>query len=111
MNIQQIVNLSIFFYPTDDEDDNDGIPDIYEDEDGNSMLDYLEGKDSDGDGIPDYLDDDDDNDGIPDVRDHDDDGDGMINSISYTRVRLMFRRTVSLLLFTQLQISGLSFPN
>ncbi len=75
------------------------------------MLDYLEGKDSDGDGIPAYLDDDDDNDGIPDVRDHDDDGDGTINSIPYIRVRLMFRRTVSLLLFTQLQITDLSFPN
>ncbi len=43
MNTQQTVNLSICFCPTDDDDDNDGIPDIYEDEDGNSMLDYLEG--------------------------------------------------------------------
>ncbi|KAL5966783.1 Thrombospondin-3b [Taenia solium] len=61
----------------DDDDDNDGVPDIYEDKDGNQMLDYLEAKDTDGDGIPDYLDEDDDNDGIPDHLDDDDDNDGI----------------------------------
>lgn len=69
------INILLNFHP-DDDDDDDGIPDIYEDEDGNQMLDYLEAKDTDGDGIPDYLDEDDDNDGIPDSEDTDDDNDG-----------------------------------
>lgn len=77
------------------DDDSDGIPNAFEDFDGNGDLDN---DDLDGDGIPNYLDDDDDGDGIPtfneatdsdgnpldtdgdgdvDYLDDDDDGDGI----------------------------------
>lgn len=83
------------------EDDNDGIPALYEDINGNGNLDD---DDTDGDGLPNYLDMDDDgdnvlttaegvnfdetvlltfardtdNDGIPDYLDNDDDNDGVL---------------------------------
>ncbi len=77
------------------DDDSDGVPNVFEDFDGNGDL---EDDDIDGDGIPNYLDDDDDGDGIPtineakdadgnpidtdgdgdvDYLDDDDDGDGL----------------------------------
>ncbi len=56
----------------DDDDDNDGIPDVDE---GDGVV------DTDGDGIPDSLDDDSDNDGIPDAEETgDSDGDGIPDS-------------------------------
>ncbi len=80
------------------DDDSDGVPNVFEDFDGNGDL---EDDDIDGDGIPNYLDDDDDGDGIPtaneardtdgnpidtdgdgdvDYLDDDDDGDGFLTS-------------------------------
>lgn len=80
------------------DDDNDGIPNIYEDFDGDMNLDN---DDTDGDTIPNYLDDDDDGDGVltifeskdadgipedtdgdgdVDYLDDDDDGDGISTS-------------------------------
>ncbi|GGW61933.1 hypothetical protein DFQ11_102476 [Winogradskyella epiphytica] len=89
---------------TIEDDDNDGIPNIFEYGPGG----IENPKDSDGDGIPDYLDEDDDNDnvktkfeindpvgdgnpannpldsdgdGIPDYLDEDDDGDGVLTRL------------------------------
>ena len=60
--------------PTNDDSDNDGIPDY---------LDPLDGVDTDGDGVLDDIDLDDDNDGILDTTEgtEDSDGDGIINSL------------------------------
>lgn len=64
--------------------DEDGIPDVFdEDDDNDGVPDTIEGNgDTDGDGIPDSLDLDSDNDGIPDVTEAggvDVDGDGIID--------------------------------
>jgi len=48
---------------TDLDDDNDGLSDWFEQNDGSNLTGQF---DHDNDGIPDYLDDDDDGDGIPD---------------------------------------------
>ncbi|MGC6430572.1 MAG: hypothetical protein ACON5F_05990 [Jejuia sp.] len=86
------------------EDDNDGIPAEFENQDPNGDGDFSDAQDTDGDGIPDYLDADDDGDnvltssenvdpdnddnpadaqdtdgdGTPDYLDPDDDGDGVL---------------------------------
>lgn len=67
----------------------DGIPNIYEDDDNDSVSnhydnDYLPSRstdDRDGDGVNDVYDRDDDNDGLTDERDDDDDNDGTVDSV------------------------------
>ncbi len=69
--------------------DGDGIPNLYEDDDNDSISnhydsDYLSSRpadDRDGDGINDVYDRDDDNDGLSDDRDDDDDNDGEKDSV------------------------------
>ena len=64
--------------------DGDGIPNVYEDDDGDGKY-NKDDEDDDGDGIPDTQDsdnkDDIDGDGIPNISDLDDDGDGIHDSI------------------------------
>ncbi len=80
---------------TDDDNDNDGIPDLIEgllvDTDGDSIPDYLD-VDSDGDSIPDFIEagsnprspSDTDNDGMPDYQDLDSNNDGTLDQDAVT---------------------------
>ena len=70
------------FISTYIDDDNDGIPSEYEDDDLDGDGDYLtDPLDSDGDGTPDYIDADDDNDNVL-TKDEIDDSDGDSNPLT-----------------------------
>jgi hypothetical protein len=82
----KVTARSVSYDPMDS--DNDGIPNVYEDDDSDSVSnhydsDYLTSRpadDRDGDGVNDTYDRDDDNDGLTDDRDDDDDNDGIKDS-------------------------------
>ena len=67
-----IFYFNLFDFVKDTDNDNDGVPSIMEDPDGDGDP---RNDDTDGDLIPNYLDNDDDNDGVP-TNDEDKNGDG-----------------------------------
>lgn len=86
------------------DDDNDGIPNIYEDDDGDGYTNKHD-EDDDNDGTPDHLDsdydDDKDGDGIDDDYDHDDDNDEISNITQTTTLPTSYSVSEGRLLASQ----------